>query len=195
MPDVNAADIARMLEISKPRVTEYLKAGMPAQQGSGNAYVINTRAAIDWLIERAVAKVRTPDEGESLVEADLRKARADADLAEIRAATAANAVLPLADVEALLERTLVLVAAQLDGMAGRIAAAIAAESDPATCRQMIFDECRRIRAAMAAELETRAALEEGVDGDQAAAGEDTGPVGGPVPDPAQGERGTGAVAQ
>jgi hypothetical protein len=150
---------------------------------------------LDWLIRQAVEKVKTPDGGETMEEAELRKARADADMAAIRAAELANKVLELEAVEATVERAMVLCASQLDGLGGRVAARLAAESDVAVIRQVLFDECRRIRAAIAAELETAADSEEGGEGDQAAAAEDAGPVGGPVPRPAARKRGARAVAQ
>ena len=188
MPDVSLADFARMYEVSPPRIQELIALGFPASPalGRGKRRTVNTRSAIDWLVARETRKAATPDEGETLKEADLRKARADADLAEVRAAQAANQVIALAEVESMVERVMVLVASQLDGIAGRIAAPVAALTDAAACRQVIFDECRRIRGAMAAEFQAVAAVAQGGGVDQAAPAEDAGSVGGPVQDPAEG---------
>lgn len=188
MPDITLAEWARLQEVLPQAVTTQVNAGLPAteSQGKGKPRYVNSRAAIDWLIARAVRKFEAPDDGETLVDAALRKARADADLAEMKVAEAANAVIPLDAVEAMFEQALVLVATQLDGIAGRIAATVAAESDAAVCRQVIFDECRRVRDAMAAQFEARAALEARSAGGEAAAAEDGGSVGGSVPDSAEG---------
>lgn len=188
MSDISATEFAAIYEVSKQRVTEMIALGMPAGPAvdRGKPRMVNTRAAIDWLIEREAAKYRSADDGETREQAELRKARADADFAEIKAAIAANEVVPLADAESLIERVIVMVAGQLDGIGGRVAATVAAETDAAVCRQIIFNECRQIRAAMAAEFEARAAVAQGADGDSPASGEDAGPVGGPVPDSAQG---------
>ena len=195
MPTVTISEFARLFEFSQQRVSDFVAQGLPASPGHrGKARQIPLRAALDWLIRREVDKARTPDGGETLEQAELRKARADADIAALKAAEQANQVMQLEEVEATVERVMVMVAGQLDGLGGRVAARLAAESDPAVIRQVLFDECRRIRAAMAAELETAADSEEGVEGDPSAADEDAGPVGGPVPDPPARKRRAGAVA-
>lgn len=196
MPTVTVREFGRLFEFSHPRVSDMIAMGMPAgppAKGRGGRQ-IPLRAALDWLIRQAVDKVKTPDGGETLQEAELRKARADADMAALKAAELANKVLQLEEVEASIERVMVMVAGQLDGLGGRMAARLAAESDQAVIRRMLFDECRRIRAAMAAELEAAADTEEGGEGDTSAADEDAGPVGRPVPDPPARKRRAGAVA-
>lgn len=162
MSRVSVTEFAAFLGVSKQRASALIAEGMPAEPPSkrGAARMLDTAAAIDWLLRRERQRAATPDGGESLPAAALRKARADADLAEQRVAEAANLVIPLADAESLIERVMVLVATQLDGMAGRIAATVAEQSDAAACRQVIFDECRRARDAMAAEFEACAAAEE-----------------------------------
>ena len=188
MTIVNVSAFAAIIGRSQQYVSRLIADGMPAGQpkAKGIARQIDTAEAIDWLIARRTAEIKTPDEGETLNAANLRKARADADMAEVRASEAANEVIPLAAAEALIERVMVLVSSQLDGMAGRLAAPLAAETDAAACRQTIFDECRRIRGAMAAEFEARAAVAEGEGRDPATAAEVSGPVGGREQDPAAG---------
>jgi phage terminase Nu1 subunit (DNA packaging protein) len=195
VPTLTITEFAGLMELSQQRVSDFVAQGMPATPGKrGKARLINVRQAHDWLVARAVDKVKTPDGGETLEQAELRKARSDADLAALKVAQQANQVLELDQVEQTVERVMVMCASQLDGLGGRIAARVAAESDPAVIRQVVFDECRRIRAAMAAELQAAADTEAGSEGDSAAADEDFGPVGGPVPGIASGERGAGAVA-
>lgn len=170
--------------------------GMPASPGvRGKVRLINVRQGVDWLIARAVEKVQTPDGGETMDQAELRKARSDADMAALKAAQMANQVLALEEVEQTVERVMVMCASQLDGLGGRVAARLAAESDVAVIRQVLFDECRRIRAAMAAELQASADTEAGGEGDPAAADEDAGPVGGSVPGAPTRKRGARPVAQ
>ena len=193
---VSASQFADILGVAKQRISELIKQGLPTTPGErGKASAIDTALAIQWIRDRDRDKYMTPDDGESEAEADLRKLRADADFAEHRAALAANEVVPASAVDALLDRSMTMVAAQLDGMAGRVAAAVAAESDPAICRQIVFDEARRIRAALAAEFERAAPVAANVEGDQSAAAEDAGPVGGPVPRTAARKRRARSVAK
>ena len=195
MPTVTISEFAAMFEYSQQRVSDMVAQGMPASPGHrGKARQIHLRAALDWLIRREVEKFKTPDGGETMEEAELRKARADADIAALKAAEQAGKVVELEHVEATVERAMVMCAGQLDGLGGRVAARLAAESDPAVVRQVLFDECRRIRAAIAAELETAADSEAGVEGDPAAADEDAGPVGESVPEPPARKRRARAVA-
>jgi phage terminase Nu1 subunit (DNA packaging protein) len=180
MSIVTVTEFAEFMGWTQPAVSTLIKEGMPAGEPpakKGMARRFESSVAVRWIFEQRAAKHRTPDDGETLNEANLRRARADADLAEVKASEAANVVLPLAEAEALIERMMVLVATQLDGIAGRVAATVAAETDPAVCRATIFDECRRVREAMAAEFQARATVAQGEAGDPAAAGEDAGPVG------------------
>jgi phage terminase Nu1 subunit (DNA packaging protein) len=188
MPIVSVSQFAEWYGWTQPYVSRLIAEGMPAGPpvAKGKSRLFDSAAAAEWVFTHREAKLRTPDEGETLNEANLRKARADADMAEVRASEAANELIPLAEAEALIERVMVLVASQLDGMAGRLAAPLAAETDAAACRQTIFDECRRIRGAMAAEFEARATVAEGEGRDTAAAAEVSGPVGGHEQDPSAG---------
>lgn len=179
MSIVSVTEFAEFFGWSQQRVSKLISDGMPGGPPvrKGETRKFDSAVAAEWLFATREAKYKTPDDGETLNEASLRKARADADLAEVRASEAANLVLPLAEAESLIERMMVLVATQLDGVAGRVAATVAAETDAAVCRATIFDECRRVREAMAAEFQTRATVGTGGAIDLPAAGEDAGPVG------------------
>lgn len=182
MPLVSLTEFAELYEVAPQRIHELVQFGLPATPGkSGKQRQINVRTAMDWLVRREVEKIRTPDGGETIAEASLRKSRADADWAEIKAAQANNELMLMADMQSLIERLMILAATQLDGIAGRVAAQIAAEHDPAVCRQIIFDETRRIREAMAHELETSTLMAHSGQNYQAATTENTGSMGGSVP--------------
>ena len=196
MPNVSLTEFARLFEFGQPRVSEFVAMGMPAGPlRKGMPREVNIRSAHDWLVERAVAKARTPDGGETKEQAELRKARADADGSERREAQANRELLELGAIEQLIDRVMTLCATQLDGLGGRMAGRLAGESEPAVIRQVLLEECRIIRSAMAAEFEAAAVAVPGIEGNQAAPDEDSGPVGRPVPCPAGSKRRTGAVAQ
>lgn len=196
MPIVSLSEFGRLFEISQPRVSALVAEGMPAGPLKvGEPRQISIRSAHDWLVQRAVARARTPDGGESKEQAELRKARADADAVELRNMVARGEVVRLEAVEQLIDRVMTLCATQLDGLGGRMAGRLAAEDDPAVIRQVLLDECRTIRAAMAAEFEAGSVASPGGEGDQATADENSGSVGRPVPNPTGRKRGARAVAQ
>jgi len=91
-----------------------------------------------------------------LAAAKLRLTDAQRQAIERKNAVAERRVIHVADVEQTLERVGVLIGGQLDGLGGRLAGDLATMSDPALIRRTIFDECRRIRNAMAGELEALA---------------------------------------
>ena len=196
MPNVSLTEFGRLFEFGQPRVSELVALGMPAGPlRKGMPREVNIRSAHDWLVERAVAKARTPDGGETKEQAELRKARADADAAELRVAESSGEVLKLDAIEQLSDRVMTWCATQLGGLGGRMAGRLAGESEPAVIRQVLLEECRIIRSAMSAEFEAAAIAVPGIKGNQAASDEDGGYLGGSVPRPAAGKRRARAVAQ
>ena len=195
---VNFPEFCEIVGATAKTVTAWIEKGMPLDLDSprqGTRRRINTAKAIRWIRAMERAAAATPDGGETLAEAELRKARAAADFAEARAAAAQGESMALVEVEEIFDRAVTMCAAQLDGLAGRLAATVAAESDPAVCRQVIFDETRRIRESFAAEFEARATVEESEGVDGAAPGEDGGPVGGRAADSPPGQRRGRPVAE
>ena len=185
MPAVSLSDMAGILEVTPKIVSAWVEDGLPVlgEGGRGKPRTVNTRAVVDWLIARERAKLATPDGGETLDAAKLRKARADADTAELEVRKATGELVPLADMEQLVARVMVLCATQLDALGGRLASALAGETDPAVVRQILFDETKRIRDAMSTEFENRAPVENRGEDDQTATEPDAGPVGESVPNP------------
>jgi hypothetical protein len=108
-----------------------------------------------------------------LAAAKLKLIDAQRKAVEHKNAIAERRVIQIADVEVVLERVGVLIGSQLDGLAGRVAGQVASEADPAICRRIIFDECRRIRNAAAGELEALAGCAPHGEGAVGAADEDT----------------------
>jgi len=92
MATVNATEFGRLFNMTSQRVGDLINQGMPAGKAGhrGSPRQIDIPLAVDWLITRAVARIRRPDGKESLEDAETRLKRASADLAEIRAAEAAN---------------------------------------------------------------------------------------------------------
>ena len=155
MPTASVRAFARMLEVQHARVSELIRQGMPAGppvRGSAGRQ-IPLRAALDWLIQREVAKHRAGDGGESLAAAELRKLRADADLQELRVVERANAVVDRQDAADVADRVLAVCSAHLDRLPGMVAEQVATASDPAAVRDRIFAATRQVRQAIAADLD------------------------------------------
>jgi len=66
----------------------------------------------------------------------------------------ARELVPADEVQTLFCAALAVSMSQLDGMGGRLCNAMAAQSDPAICKKVLFDETRRIRAALASDLQS-----------------------------------------
>lgn len=156
MPIVTAGQFADLLEVGPQRVSELIRQGMPTTR-KGRAHEIDTRAAIDWLIARKTADaVQAAADGEDMLQARTRKARADAARAQIQAAEAANEVLPTAEVDAMLQELQAVVWSVLEPIGEALGPTLAGTKDPAECRQLIFDATRAARAEIARRLEARA---------------------------------------
>lgn len=89
-----------------------------------------------------------------IAEATLKLREAQRREIEARTRRAERDVVSLDEVGSVFEAAMTLVGGQLDGIAGRMCAELAQIDDPAIVREKLFHECRRIRNAAAAELET-----------------------------------------
>ena len=156
MPTMTAGQFADLLEVAPQRVSELIREGLPTTR-RGRTQQINAREGIDWLIARkTAAAARALADGEGMLEAKTRKARADANRAQIQAAQAANAVLPRAEVEAMAAQLLALVWDALAPIGDELGPALASVADPAECRRLIFEKTRAARADMACRMEAMA---------------------------------------
>lgn len=155
MPIVTAGQFADLLEVGPQRVSELIRQGLPTTR-RGRAQEIDTRASIEWLIARKVERRLAGGDDDDMLAAKTRKARADADLAEIRATQAANAVLPRAEVEALVAELMALVWGALEPIGDELGPALSGQSDPAVCRRLIFVTTRAARADIARRAEAMA---------------------------------------
>ena len=148
---------ADMIGKSPRMVTNYIEDGMPVQGGGGRgkAVEINTEEGINWLIREAVAKAvglregdDAPPEG-TLEHHKLRKEAAQADQEEIKAARAKKINIHIDDVAQIVFEAASIFAQQSDALADRNASELAAIDDPATIRQKLLDESRRVRVQTA----------------------------------------------
>jgi phage terminase Nu1 subunit (DNA packaging protein) len=149
---VSKKEFADLIGKSPKHVSDLIGEGLPVEGGGGRgkAVKIDAEKAINWLIQRSVAKHGGDAEGASDEDKKLKRARRIKLELEIDALK--KEVLPFDVVEDLLLRIGTVYTSQLDAIASRVAADVALLEEPALCREVIFDETRRVRAATADSL-------------------------------------------
>jgi len=148
-PALSAPELGRMLGVTGRTVLRLHANGVLPREGK--------RFDAFQCVPRFVDYIKHDREASGdLAAAKLRLTDAQRQAIERKNAIAERRVVHVADVEQTLERVGVLVGGQLDGLGGRVAGDLATMSDPALIRRTLFDECRRIRNAMAGELEALA---------------------------------------
>lgn len=157
---VSMSEFGRLLGLSRKTVAVYVALGMPAGPTARGAEGrrIPFAAARQWVEDRAVARARgAPDGGETKEQAELRKSRADADLAELKAAEMRGELVSREEVTQALAVVLRTLDAATAQMVARLVPAVAAEADAAAVRQLVLEATRRARAQMADDLGVPAA--------------------------------------
>lgn len=176
---VSQTEFAEIIGKSSEWVRQLAKQGLPSERtnGRGKGVMIDTAAAINWLISRERTK-QIPDDEDSSLDSETRRLRAaQADLAELDLSERRGELAPVEDYLIASQEAMVIVASQMDGLPGRVASQLAGITDAAEIRQLLLDETRRIRAAAAARLESWADMVASGESIEAAATEDAGPVG------------------
>lgn len=155
MTRVTSAEFARVMETDVATVSRWIGEGMPADpyRGRGKPRMVNFAAAHRWLLDRAVARAKAHDGGETLRQAELRKLRADADLAEAKVAALREQMAPTVVARAAMAAVMAAADARLAQMVERVAPLLATEADPATVRHVLFLAGRQARQQMAGDLE------------------------------------------
>lgn len=159
---VAAGTLGKMLRISERHIRRLSREGVLPRAGS------SPRAGFDAAV--CVPKYLAHLEGEaagSLSEARRKLVEAQRRDLENRMRRREGETIDRSDVERAFLSAMTGIGGQLDGLAGRVCGEVAGLGDPASVREVLFRECRRIRNAASAELEalTRVAGgREGVEG-------------------------------
>ena len=153
---VDKKTFADFIGVSPRMVSNYIEEGMPVLGGGGRgvAVQIDTAASLKWYVDRAVAKQVGSEDGEGEGEGskaweERRLARAKADRMELALAIDRGQRPHIDEVKNVMFALASAFGSGLDSLGNRLAGDLAATSDPAVVRQMLFDECRRIRRATA----------------------------------------------
>lgn len=140
---VTGAELAEIFGVSTMAVTKWVQAGMPKESRSR----YNLAECVQWKLRELTDKAGpankdTSDERTELVKAQTRKL-------ELESAKLSGDLVAVDTVRRVVNQVAVIASSQLDGLAARVAGTVAELNEPATIQQVIFDECRSIRASIA----------------------------------------------
>lgn len=157
IPDSSRVDrvtMARILDLSERQLTRLANDGVIPQSTKGKYdLAVAVQAYVHYV---ARGKVHS-----QVVDARTRLTEAQARTAEIEAERRANQLLDREDVQTVLNETMTIIATGMDSIGGRLASELAGDSDPASIRQKLLSETRRIRASAADKLARLGAIGDG----------------------------------
>ncbi|MDV2801637.1 terminase small subunit [Pseudomonas aeruginosa] len=160
---VSKKELGELIGKSPRWISKLIDDGLPVSGGGGRGVEvqIDSEAAIEWLIARAVRQELGDDDEdeEGLASAsteDRLLKRARREKLQLEIDQTRGRLLPADTVSQILVSVAAVYATQLDALPSRCAADLAVIDDPATIRARVFEETRRIRAATADRLERRA---------------------------------------
>ena len=147
------ADVARFFSKSPATIkTEWRRRGMPGKSGGWDL-----REIFEWR-EGHREHTGAKNEGESRFEAERRKAVADADMAERKAAQQAGELIEVTPIIRLFTRHVNEAKAIMDQLADRVLSLLPAKTTPKTrrrvreeCRKILDDACRSLGDLLSAE--------------------------------------------
>ena len=150
---VSKVKFAEIIGYSPRQITKWLQDGMPAEGTGkrGSPLRIDTAAAVRWLLARAEKKAGA---AQTLTAERQRLIAAQAARAEIETQQLRGELCKRADVMLAFTEAMQLVASQLDALGGRVVHQVAGMNQPGPIRELLFNECRRIRASAADALKS-----------------------------------------
>lgn len=153
---VNRIEFSEMLGCSPKWVGEYIKKGMPSEGGGrGVPVIIDTVAAIEWLIDIEVSKriggfgdadgpVPGTQDGEDLLLTMAKRRKA-----EVEACKAEESVIDLKELAQWLYAIGTLYGNELDALGARLVSDLAVGHEASRIKNNIDAETRRVRIATA----------------------------------------------
>lgn len=158
MPLVTPAEFARSVGVHRQSVYEAIRSGrLTALDGKLDPEV----AKIQWQANRKRQRGQQDKEpadeggqdGGAYWDAKIRRERAEAELAELKASETRGDLVRRVVVEREFVSKLVALRESLEVLAERLSAQVAAESDAAVCRRMLRDEHRKALAGFVESIE------------------------------------------
>jgi phage terminase Nu1 subunit (DNA packaging protein) len=185
---LTAAQLAKLCDVSKQTITNWMRAGMPHEGGGrqGSEVRISLEQVLPWLVRRHQAQSGSAAE---------RLQIAQAIKVELQNGLKSGEVVLVTHIAAVFNELCADLAARLDALPGRLAGELAGITDADRIRQRLLEEHRSIRAGVAEHVEKftqslAAAADRAEDDSAPAAAEDAEPVGGRRKNPARRKRRT-----
>lgn len=144
--EVNRTDIARILGVSMPTVSDWVSRGMPVvtRGARGVPWVFDVPACVRWRLDWELAQQTSRSTKDlTLEEAERRQVIADATLKEIKVAEALREVVRVEEVSRLWEGRIIASREAFLGVAARLAPILVGEQDQQRIEQTIDDEIAR----------------------------------------------------
>ncbi|PCJ13811.1 MAG: hypothetical protein COB04_16115 [Gammaproteobacteria bacterium] len=148
--EVNKAELADIWGVSLPTIAAWLKKGIPFKQkgGNGKSWIFNTAQVAVWRDELARESVKADKPGESLEGAKLRKASADASIAELELAIKNESVIPMDVAIDQVASEYAIVRAAVMSLPSRMAPLVAALDDVGKVRTELEKQVTEILAEL-----------------------------------------------
>lgn len=131
---------------------KYVGEGMPGVEpgsGRGDGWKINTRLAIDWLIEKKAKELsgaEENDEGEVIFDEDRRLKKLRGDKIELDLAREKGELIPTAFASSVVRDVASFLGKSIDGIPASMADELSGMSNPAEIKELLTDHVRKLRA-------------------------------------------------
>lgn len=125
-------------------------AGVESGSGRGDGWKINTRLAINWLIDRKARElsgVEDDEDGEEVIfDEDRRLKRLRGDKIELELARDRAEVIPIGLSAGVIREIALFLGKSLDGLASTTADELSEIDDPAEIKKVLLDYVRKLRS-------------------------------------------------
>ena len=140
--EVNRTEIARVLGVTPPTVTDWVAKGMPVvQQGArGVPWVFGVAECVRWMVDYQIAQATESSKDVGLEEAERRRTIADARLKEIKLSQELRKVVKVEDVARVWEGRIVASRETFLAIAARLAPELVGEDDHQAIEARIEEE-------------------------------------------------------
>ncbi len=131
---VNRVDIAKVMAVSKTCIDNWINEGMPfvTRGGRGKQWEFDTKEVIDWYMTRG-------NEGDDAEQLKLRKLKAETELAEIKAMTEAELLVPLDESEQHWTSSVLEFKSYILQMPSRVSSQLLGVRDESEIKEILID--------------------------------------------------------
>ncbi|GLQ53609.1 terminase small subunit [Devosia nitrariae] len=168
---VSSATLATMMGTTRGTVQSWIESGCPVvsrPSGPGQSFTLDLAEVVRWRLERATAEAEAraieavkreieggqwaDDGGETEEQAKTRRARADANIAEMKEAEFAGSVIPIAVAETMISKEYATMRQKLENLGNTLAARTAQITDPAKVKATADKLVREALSALVGKL-------------------------------------------